>query len=90
MSATLDEWQIALLRRVRHADHLSPSELHDFSTLMGDDLQGLPDHWLEETYQTYEVLGLLDKASGTTFGAYQGRLSPQARWFLDDLEDDAA
>ena len=90
MNATLDEWQIVLLRRLRHADHLSPSEPHDFATLMGDDLEGLPDHWLEETYQTYDVLGLLDKASATTFGAYHGRLSPQARWFLDDLEDDAA
>lgn len=90
MNATLDQWQIVFLRRLRHADHLNPSELHDFATLMGEDLDGLPDHWLAETYQTCEALGLLHNASSTTSGAYYGRLSPQARWFLDDLEDDAA
>ena len=90
MNATLDEWQIFLLRRLRHADWVEPGDLHDFATLMGDDLDGLPEHWLDETYQALEAFELLDPRSGKTFAGYKGRLSPRARWLLDDLDDDAA
>lgn len=87
---SLDEWQIVLLRRLRHADHFKPAELHDFAALMAKDLDALPERWLEETYEAYRELGLLHEAAGATFGAYYGRLSPRARWLLDDLDDDAA
>jgi hypothetical protein len=90
MNATLDEWQIFLLRRLRHADCFKPGELHDFATLMGDDLNGLPDQWLDETYRAFRAFELLDPMSGKTFAGYNGRLSPRARWLLDDLDDDAA
>ena len=89
MYATLDEWQIVLLWRLRHADYVKPSELHDFAALMGQDLDSLPSGWLAVTYDAYEALGLLHEASEAE-GAYSGRLSPQARWLLDDLNDDAA
>jgi hypothetical protein len=86
MQASLDEYQVTLLRRLNDADHLAHSELHDFATLMGDDLAGLPDHWLDETYQDFQALGLLDRNSGQTFGGSHGRLSPQGRWFLEQLD----
>jgi hypothetical protein len=90
MYATLDEWQILLLWRLRHADYVKPSELHDFAVLMGRDLDSLPDGWLSATYDAYQALGLLHDASEAAAGAYCGRLSPRARWLLDDLNDDAA
>ena len=90
MYATLDEWQILLLWRLRHADYVKPSELHDFAGLMGQDLDRLPDRWLAATYDAFQALGLLHDASGAAADAYHGRLSPRARWLLDDLNDDAA
>ena len=78
--------QVVLLRRLRDADHLNPSELHDFGTLMADEPDALPDQWIEETYQDLRALGLLDHRSGQTFGASHGRLSPQGRWLLEDLD----
>jgi hypothetical protein len=90
MHATLDEWQITLLWRLRQADYVKPFEFHDLATLMGKDLDTLPDDWLTATYQTYQERGLLHEASVATRGAYHGRLAPRARWLLDDLNDDAA
>jgi hypothetical protein len=90
MYSTLDEWQILLLWRLRHADYVKPSELHDFAALMGKDLDSLPGSWLAGTYDTYQTLGLLHETSEAAAGAYSGRLSPRARWLLDDLNDDAA
>jgi hypothetical protein len=90
MYATLDEWQILLLWRLRHADYVKPSELHDFAALMGEDLDALPDGWLAATHVAYQELGLLHDTSGAAAGRYHGRLSPRARWLLDDMNDDAA
>jgi hypothetical protein len=90
MYATLDEWQILLLWRLRHADYVKPSELHDFAGLIGEDLARLPEGWLAATYDAYLELGLLHDTSEAAAGTYQGRLSPRARWLLDDLNDDAA
>jgi hypothetical protein len=90
MYATLDEWQIFLLRRLRHADYAKPAELHDFATLMGEDLRRLPDRWLDETFHAFQAFELIDPMSGKTFAGYHGRLAPRARWLLDDLDDDAA
>jgi hypothetical protein len=90
MYATLDEWQILLLWRLRHADYVKPSDFHDFAALMGNDLDTLPQGWLDATYDAYRSLGLLHDASEAVAGSYHGRLSPQARWLLDDLNDDAA
>ena len=89
-TTTLDDWQIVLLRRLRHADHFRPAELHDFAAVMGKDLERLPEEWLEQTYDAYQRLGLLHESAGASFRAYHGRLSPRARWLLDDLDDDAA
>jgi hypothetical protein len=88
MQATLDKHQVALLRRLNDADHLSTSDLHDFATLMGDDLKDLPDHWLSETFEAFETLGFLH-LSGRTSGAFHGRLSSQGRWFLERLDAEA-
>jgi hypothetical protein len=90
MYATLDEWQILLLWRLRHADYVKPADVHDFAVLMGKDLDSLPHGWLAATYDAYQALGLLHDASGAASGACYGRLSPRARWLLDDLNDDAA
>lgn len=87
MKPRLDKNQVMLLRRLNDADHLNASELHDFATLMGDDLNDLPGHWLDETYDAFDALGLLHKASGQTFGASHARLSPRGRWFLQDLDE---
>jgi hypothetical protein len=90
MYTTLDDRQIVLLWRVRQADYVKPFEFHDFATLMGKDLETLPDDWLAETYERCIELGLLHEASRATNGAYRGRLAARARWLLDDLNDDAA
>jgi len=90
MYATLDEWQILLLWRLRHADHVRPSEVHDFASLMGKDLDPLPAGWLATTYDAYQALGLLHEVSKAAASTYCGRLSPRARWLLDDINDDAA
>jgi hypothetical protein len=90
MYASLDEWQIVLLWRLRHADYVKPAEFHDLAALMGKDLDALPGGWLAETYESYRTHGLLHEASEAQPDAFHGRLAPRARWLLDDLNDDAA
>lgn len=86
MQATLDEYQVVLLRRLYDADHLNQSELHDFETLMADQAEHLADHWYGETFEDFEALGLLDvRVSGKTFRNHFGRLSSHGRWFVESM-----
>jgi hypothetical protein len=93
MHATLDETQIVLLRCLYAADHLLPGQLHDWRELLGRNLDDLPDHWLDETYEDLRALGFLHEHAGRAFGgAVHGGLSAQGRWFEEGLDaaDDPA
>jgi hypothetical protein len=87
MQATLDEFQVLLLRRLYDQCLLNPSLLPDFKDLMEDQASKLGRNWYHETYEDFLALGLLDpRASGEAFGPTPfGRLSARGRWFVESL-----
>jgi hypothetical protein len=87
MEATLDEYQVRLLRRLYDACLLNQSVAPDFRELMSDQASKLGAHWYHETYEDFMALGLLDpKASGEAFGPTPfGRLSAHGRWFVESM-----
>jgi hypothetical protein len=89
MQATLDEFQVLLLRRLYDECLRNQSTAPDFRELMEDQESKLGGTWYGETYEDLMALGLLDPgASGEAFGpAPFGRLSAKGRWFVESLDE---
>jgi hypothetical protein len=89
LQATLDEFQILLLRRLYDDCLRDLSIIPDFKDVMEDQASKLGDNWYHETYEDFVALGVLDpQASGETFGpAPFGRLSARGRWFVESMDD---
>jgi hypothetical protein len=88
MQATLDKFQILLLRRLYDACLLDESAMPNFKELMDDQADKLGKNWYHETYEDFVALGLLDpRASGEGFGPTPfGRLAAQGRWFVESMD----
>lgn len=87
MHATLDTFQVTLLRRLYDAGLRDLSALPDFKKLMEDQSSKLGENWYHEAYEDFVALDLLDPASGETFGPTPyGRLSARGRWFVESLD----
>jgi hypothetical protein len=88
MQATLDKFQILLLRRLYDACLRDESAMPKFKELMNDQARKLGENWYHETYEDFVALGLLDlRGSGETFGPTPfGRLAAQGRWFVESMD----
>lgn len=70
MQATLDDFQVLLLRRLYDECLRDESTAPDFRELMRDQASKLGGTWYGETYDDFTALGLLDpRASGEDFRA---------------------
>jgi hypothetical protein len=79
---SFDEAVGLLRRRLRDADHLS-DEMHNFSELMSDYADVLPDHFYLEAFEELQALGHLHQASSLAMGPVaRGRLSADGRAYL--------
>jgi hypothetical protein len=88
MHATLDLFQVSLLRRLYDACLRDQSAMPDFKELMEDQASKLGENWYHETYEDFVALDLLDpRTSGEAFGPTPyGRLSAHGRWFVESMD----
>jgi hypothetical protein len=76
--------------RLRDADAINHSELHDFKELMADHAEVIPDQWYWEAFEELKAQGHLHDASSLLNGGDAcGRLSADGRLYLRSISASA-